>query len=105
MKHFRAILIGSMVWSFILITFVVLGFVPTIKDSLNLQALVVGVLIVPYAVFGASIFYKNGNKENGMTVGVIMSQKCTALLTQNINQFASTHFTLNFIDIAQCLVK
>lgn len=78
MKHFRAISVGTMVWSFIFITFVLLGFIPTIKDSLNLQVLVVGILIMPYALFGASIFYKNGNKENGMKVGVIMA--ITALI-------------------------
>lgn len=82
MKHFRAISVGTMVWAFIFITFAVLGFVPTIKASLNLQVLVVGILIVPYAIFGASIFYKNGNKENGMTVGVIMS--LTALILDGL---------------------
>ncbi|NGM66818.1 DUF5367 family protein [Sphingobacterium sp. SGR-19] len=78
MKHFRAISIGAMVWAFIFLTFAVLEFVPAIKDSLNLQMLVVGILIVPYAIFGASIFYRNGNEENGMKVGVIMA--LTALI-------------------------
>lgn len=78
MKIFRAISIGTMVWVFIFLTFSILGFVPTIKDSLNLQVLVVGILIVPSAIFGAFIFYKNGNKENGMKVGVIMA--LTALI-------------------------
>ncbi|PRD54652.1 DUF5367 family protein [Sphingobacterium gobiense] len=78
MKHFRAISIGAMVWVFIFLTFAVLEYVPTIKDSLNLQVLAVGILIVPYAIFGASIFYKNGNEEHGMKVGIIMA--LTALI-------------------------
>lgn len=72
MKYFRTILIGAMVWAFIFSSFAILALVPVIKDSLHLQALVVGILIVPFALFGASVFYKNGNKENGLTVGMIM---------------------------------
>jgi hypothetical protein len=82
MKYFRAISIGTMVWALIFLTFAILGFAPTIKDSLNLQVLVVGILIVPYAIFGASVFYKKGNKENGVTVGVIMA--LTALILDGL---------------------
>lgn len=78
MKHFRAISIGAMVWGLTFISFAILGFVPSIKDSLYLQALVVSILIVPFAILGASIFYRNGNKENGMTIGIIMA--LTALI-------------------------
>lgn len=90
MKHLRAILIGAMVWALIFFSFALLGFVPTLKDSLNLQALVVGILIVPYAIFGASIFYKNGNKENGIVIGVIMA--VTALMLDTL-------ITVPFIEI------
>ena len=90
MKHLRAILIGAMVWALIFFSFALLGFVPTLKDSLNLQALVVGILIVPYAIFGASIFYKNGNTENGIVIGVIMA--VTALMLDTL-------ITVPFIEI------
>jgi hypothetical protein len=78
MKHVRAIFIGAMVWVFIFTSFAILGFVPSIKDSITLQAIIICILIVPFALFGASIFYKNGNKENGMTIGIIMT--LTALI-------------------------
>ncbi len=78
MKHSRAVLIGAMVWVFTFISFALLGFVPLIKDSLHLQASIVGILLVPFALFGASVFYTNGNKEKGITTGIIMA--LTALL-------------------------
>ncbi|MBE8719162.1 hypothetical protein C4F40_00265 [Sphingobacterium sp. Ka21] len=79
MKYFRAISIGAMVWGLLFISFAILGIVPLIKDSLYLQASAVGILIVPFTIFGASIFYKNGNKERGITVGVIMALTALSL--------------------------
>ncbi|MCU0437876.1 MAG: DUF5367 domain-containing protein [Raineya sp.] len=73
MKNFRAILTGALIWLFIFITFAILGYIPTIKDSLNQQTLIVAIFIVPFALFGASIFYKNGNKVHGLISGTIMS--------------------------------
>lgn len=78
MNKIKAISIGALVWVFIFMSFTGLGFVPIIKDSMNLQALIVGVLIIPFALFGASIYYKNGNKDNGFVLGIIMV--VTALL-------------------------
>lgn len=72
MKTNRAILTGALVWLLIFITFAVLGYVPTIKDSLDLQAIIVAVLIVPFATFGASVYYKKGSKVNGVAIGLIM---------------------------------
>ena len=90
MKHLRVIFTGAMIWVFIFLTFALLGFVPGIKDSLNLQAIVVGILIVPYAIFGAHIFYKNGNKKNGMRIGSMMA--LTALILDAL-------ITVPFIEI------
>lgn len=72
MKKFRAILIGALVWVLVFISFSILSVMPNIKDSMNLQALIVGVLIIPFALFGASIYYKNGNKDNGFVLGIII---------------------------------
>jgi hypothetical protein len=78
MNKIRAVLTGSLVWIFVFIAFIVLGFVPIIKDSMDQQSLIVGILIIPFALFGASIYYRNGNKDNGLIVGIIMA--ITALL-------------------------
>lgn len=72
MKKFRAILTGALVWVFIFISFTILGTIPTIKDSMNLQALIVAVFIIPFAIFGASVYYKNGNNDNGFVLGIKM---------------------------------
>ena len=78
MKYFRAMCTGALVWLCVSISFTILESVPQIKDSLNLQSFFVCLLLVPFAIFGASIFYRNGNKEQGLKVGLIMG--ITALL-------------------------
>jgi Family of unknown function (DUF5367) len=69
MNKKRVILTGVLVWLFIFIAFALLSNAPIIKDSLNLQASIVGILIIPFATFGAFIYYKNGNKDHGFKVG------------------------------------
>jgi len=82
MKKIRAISTGALVWLFIVITFVILGYVPMLKDSLDRQAIVVSIFIVPFAVYGASVYYRNGSKENGLIIGIVMA--ATALLLDAI---------------------
>lgn len=82
MKIIWAILTGALVWLFIFIAFAGLGYIPIIKDSLNKQALIVGILIIPFATYGAYIYYKKGNKSNGFVVGLIMA--ATALVLDAI---------------------
>ena len=72
MNKLRAIFAGAIVWVFVFIAFMVLAYVPIIKDSMNKQSLIVGILIIPFALLGASIYYKNGNKDNGFIIGTIM---------------------------------
>ncbi len=72
MNKIRAILAGALVWVFVYMTFMVLAYVPIIKDSMNQQSLIMSILIIPFALLGASIYYKNGNKDNGFIIGIIM---------------------------------
>lgn len=72
MNNFRAILSGALVWLLIFITFGILAYIPEIKDSMNQQALIVGILIIPYAVVGARFYYKNNKKDSGVILGIIM---------------------------------
>ena len=72
LNNIRAIVVGALVWVCIFASFTVLSFLPVIQDSLDKQALIVALLIVPFAVFGAFLYYKNGNKDNGLMVGLVM---------------------------------
>jgi hypothetical protein len=78
MNKIRAILTGSLIWLLVFTTFWVLAYLPRLKDSLDLQASIVALLIIPFAILGASIYYKNGNKDHGFVVGITMV--ITALL-------------------------
>ena len=73
MKPLRAILAGVLVWTAIFLTFPLLGYAPMLQDSPDLMALVVGALVVPYAVFGAGVYYKSGSRENGIKIGLVMA--------------------------------
>jgi hypothetical protein len=72
MKIGRAILAGSLVWFFVFSVFAVFSFVPSIKDSALLQALIIGILIIPFAIFGTTFYYKKGDDTNGLTIGFVM---------------------------------
>lgn len=78
MNFIRAILVGAAIWLFIFVAFAVVDNIPILKGSLNTQATIVALLIVPFAAFGASIYYKNGSQANGLLVGLVMA--FTALL-------------------------
>jgi len=79
MKKLRAISTGALVWLFIFIMFAILGYVPILKDSLDRQAIVVGVFIVPFAIYGASVYYRNGSRENGLIIGLVMATTALVL--------------------------
>ena len=72
MKTIRAILVGAFVWLFVFSAFTALSYLPGIKDSEVQQGIIVAVFLIPFAYWGASIFYKNGNNTNGLMVGLIM---------------------------------
>lgn len=73
MNTIRAISAGALIWLFVFTTFIMLRYVPVIKDSLSQQTLIAAIFIIPFALLGASVFYKNGNKINGFISGIIMS--------------------------------
>lgn len=90
MKYFRAMCTGALVWLCVAISFAVLELVPQLKNSLNQQAFIVGILIVPFAIIAAYLYYRNGNKENGLMVGLTMA--FTALMLDVI-------ITVPFIEV------
>ncbi|KAF2517008.1 DUF5367 family protein [Flavobacterium foetidum] len=82
MNYFRAILSGLIVWCCIAVSFTVLEHIPFIRESQNTQAFLASFLIIPYAILGASFYYKKENKTSGLRLGLIMS--CTAILMDAI---------------------
>ncbi len=78
MNYFRAIFSGIIVWVCVALTFMSLGYIPGIKDSLQQQSIIAGILMPFYAMLGAMIYYQKGNSDHGLKVGLAIS--ATALL-------------------------
>lgn len=72
MKTKRAVLCGALVWLMIFSLFTVLSFIPGIKDSETQQGIVIGIFIIPSASLGAAIYYKGGDRTNGLIIGLVM---------------------------------
>lgn len=90
MNVVRAVLAGAFVWLCVLITFAVLDTIAVVKGSPVILATIAILLMVPFAAFGVSIYYKRGNKANGLLVGLIMA--LTALVLDAL-------LTVPFIEI------
>lgn len=78
MNYLRAVLSGIMLWICIAVTFYILEHTPIIKDSLNIQTVIICLFIIFYSAIGASFYYKKAISISGFQVGVIMS--LTAIL-------------------------
>lgn len=78
MNYLRAVLSGVILWICVALTFFILEHTPIAKDSLNIQTALICILIVFYASFGASFYYKKGTSTSGIPIGIIMS--LTAIL-------------------------
>ena len=79
LNNIRAISVGALVWVFVFSTFTVLSYVPDMQDNMDKQALILAVLLIPFAMFGAFVYYKNGNQGHGLKVGIIMVTTAFAL--------------------------
>ncbi len=90
MKITRAILSGGVAWMCVFTTFIILSFIPGIKDSEVQQGFVIGILLIPFASIGAALYYKKGDNTNGFKVGLVMV--FTALLLDVI-------ITVPFVEI------
>jgi len=78
MNYFRAIFSGFLVWLCVGISFYILDLIPFLHDYFNIQAIIMMIAIVFFAIVSAEFYYKNGTKTNGYKLGFIMSG--TALL-------------------------
>lgn len=72
MKILRAILSGLVIWALIFVEWSIMIFAPVLKDLGNWQYLIHYVVLIPIVLFGASYYYKSGDKVNGLVLGLIM---------------------------------
>lgn len=78
MKVLRAVVSGILVWSLVFSGFIILSFIPGIKEDETLQGIIAFIFIIPFAYLGTSFYYRNGTADNALIVGVTMA--VTALL-------------------------
>lgn len=78
MNYLRAVLSGIILWICVAVTFFILEHTPIIKDSINIQTVIICLFIIFYSTIGASFYYKKALSISGFQVGIIMS--LTAIL-------------------------
>jgi hypothetical protein len=92
MKYSRGIFSGFIVWLCVSISFYLLDNILLLKDYFLIQAAIVMVLIVFYAIVGAKFYYQKKYSTNGFALGVLMSG--TAL-------FLDVLITVPFVEIPE----
>ncbi|CAI2769204.1 DUF5367 domain-containing protein [Flavobacterium collinsii] len=92
MKYSRGILSGFIVWLCVSISFYLLDNILLLKDYFLIQAAIVMVLIVFYAIVGAKFYYQKKYNIDGFALGVLMSG--TAL-------FLDVLITVPFVEIPE----
>ncbi len=78
-SHLRAVYGGILVWILVSAAFTLLGQAPGIEDPIDQQGLIIGLLIIPFAILAAAIYYRRGNRDHGLKVGGIMVLTAFAL--------------------------
>jgi hypothetical protein len=73
MNYLRAVLSGIILWICVAVTFLILEHTPIIKDSLNIQTVIICLFIIFYSAIGAAFYYKKAISISGFQVGVMMS--------------------------------
>ena len=69
----RSVLSGAMVWSMIFILFIALSMIPHVKDNQTHQIIIVGILLIPFSLLGATFYYKKGKMGHGIILASIMA--------------------------------
>lgn len=72
MKISKAILSGCIMWLQVFLAFIVLSFIPGVRDSQTYQEIIIGILTIPAALLATSIYYNSGNEASGFIVGLVM---------------------------------
>ncbi|MCC9016517.1 MULTISPECIES: DUF5367 family protein [Flavobacterium] len=92
MKYSRGIFSGFIVWLCVSFSFYLLGNTSLLKDYFLIQAAIVMVFIIFYAIIGAKFYYQKKYNTNGLTLGIVMSG--TAL-------FLDVLITVPFVEIPE----
>ncbi len=90
MKTKRAVMAGILVWTMIFSTFMVLSFIPRIKDSNAQQDSIVLLLLLLYSYLGARFYYRSGSTAHGAQVsGLMIAVMLTldAIITVPVTEF------------------
>lgn len=75
----RAILSGVIVWVMIFTYFILVSFIPQIKDSELIQHLLLWFILIPILVFGLNFYHKKEPKSNQLLIGVFIIVTCLIL--------------------------
>lgn len=79
MKNLRALQSGIIVWVLIFLTFTLMSFLPIIKDSTDVQNVIVLLMIIPFVMIASTFYYKKGTETNGIYLGLIIVITCLIL--------------------------
>jgi hypothetical protein len=79
MNILRAILSGIITWTLIFITFMILSFIPVVKDSEVQQYMLFYITLIPILLVGTRFYYQKENSLNGLLLGSIMAIVSLAL--------------------------
>ncbi|MEO1262616.1 MAG: DUF5367 family protein [Bacteroidota bacterium] len=69
----RAIFAGTITWFLVLSAFVVLSFIPGVVESLTLQGVIVGLMVIPFGSLGAAFYYKKSKRQIVWPVALAMA--------------------------------
>lgn len=78
MKIIRAILSGVITWTLIFVTFMILSFIPVVKDSEVQQYMLFYLLLIPILLVSTRFYYRKEGLH-GLTLGLIMAIVSLAL--------------------------
>ena len=79
MTHLRAFLAGIIVWMLIFFSFTIMGFLPELSNSPDLQNGLILLLIIPFVILANWFYYKKGNSLHGAYLGLIIIFCCLVL--------------------------
>jgi len=79
MIKMRPLLAGTIVWSLIFSSFLLMSILPEFQESKNLQNITILILIVPFVILANRFYYRDNNQLNGFYLGFLIIICCLVL--------------------------